>query len=347
MSEPISFGLLAASRIATKAVIEPAELIDAVTVAAVAARSADRAAEAAQRWGAAQSFGSYEELLSSDVDAVYIGTPAALHRQWATATLEAGKHLLCEKLLASNAADAQAIADASTDAAERGVVAMEAFHWRYHPYAEQIRSVLTSGELGDIERVTTRFDIQDGLIKRSDIRWDLALGGGALMDLGCYNVQWLRFVGEVLELGDPAVVSASAVCPVEGVDGSLEAELAWGDGPTGYLHTSMIADNEGDEGLIGGTVANLIVHGSNGTMTARNPLAPQNGAELIVETSDGGRRTEEVASSTTYYHQMLAFLDAIRNGVPFPTTIASGVQNMAIIDDCYRAAGLEPRPIIP
>ncbi|MDH3293120.1 MAG: Gfo/Idh/MocA family oxidoreductase, partial [Acidimicrobiia bacterium] len=190
---------MAASRIATKAVVEPVALIEGVVIGAVAARSAERAAEAAHRWGVARSFGSYEELVASDVDAVYIGTPAALHRPWAVASLEAGKHLLCEKPLASNADDAQVIADAAANAAGRGVVAMEAFHWRYHPYVEQIRSVLESGDLGEVERVTTRFDIQNGHIGRDDIRWNLTIGGGALMDLGCYNIQWLRFVGQVLD----------------------------------------------------------------------------------------------------------------------------------------------------
>jgi predicted dehydrogenase len=345
MSEPIKIGLLAASRIATKAVIEPAALIDDVEVAAVAARSADRASEAALRWGLDRSFGSYRELLDSDVDAVYIGAPAALHRRWAIATLEAGKHLLCEKPLASNAADGQAIADAANAASSRGLVAMEAFHWRYHPYAEQIRDVLDSGELGDVQRVTTRFDIQDGLIGPDDIRWNLAIGGWALMDLGCYNVQWLRFVGHVLGLGEPTVASAQAECPVEGVDGQMEAELRWASGVTGYLHTSMMAQNNGVEGNIGGTVANLVVHGTRGTMTALNPLSPHNGASLIVDV-DGRHRSEDVASSTTYYHQMRAFLAAIHDGTEFPSTIADGVLNMTVIDACYRAAGLDPRPVV-
>ncbi len=344
MTESIKIGLLAASRIATSAVVDPVAQVDGVEISAVAARSADRAAEAAQRWGTPRHYGSYQDLIDSDVDAIYIGTPAALHRRWAVATLEAGKHLLCEKPLASNAADAQIIAEAAAQAAANGVVAMEAFHWRYHPVVDQIRSVLQSGELGDVERVTTRFDIDDGRIALDDIRWNLSIGGGALMDLGCYNIQWLRFVGEVLNLGEPTVESAAAVCPVPGVDGQMEAELRWDAGPTGYLHTSMIADNEGQEGRNGATVANLVVHGTGGTMTVRNPLAPQKGAELIVENGDG-RRIEPVSDSATYYHQMVAFVDAINNGSRFPTTIADGVQNMAIIDACYRAAGLEPRPV--
>ena len=348
MTEPIKLGLLAASRIATQAVVTPAAAVEGVEVAAVAARSGERAAEAAAEWGAERSFGSYQELIDSDVDAIYVATPAALHRRWAVAALEAGKHVLCEKPLASNAEDAAAIAAAAEAASADGVVAMEAFHWRYHPFVDQIRSSIVSGELGNVSRVITRFDIADGNIPRNDIRWDLSIGGGALMDLGCYNVQWLRFVGQVLGLGEPEVTSASAECPVEGVDGALEAELAWSGGAvTGHLETSMIADfsAEDPDDVIGGHITYLIVHGDRGTLKATNPLAPHHGAALVVATDDG-QRFEEVPGSSTYYHQMVAFRDAIATGKPFPTTVADGVANMAVIDACYRAAGLGVRPVI-
>ncbi len=328
----VRLGLLAASRIAERAVIDPIAEVDGIEIAAVAARELDRARAAADRCGAAHAFGSYAELVASpDVDAIYVGTPASLHREWAIATLEGGKHLLCEKPLAANADDARLIAAAA--AAHPDLVAMEAFHWRYHPYTSQIRAVLDSGALGRIDRIEAVFDIPDGRIPRRDIRWDLPLGGGATMDLGCYPIQWVRFAAG----SDPDVVSAEAVCPVEGVDGSLGAELRWPSGVTGRIHSSMIAD--GDE-----VVNWLKVIGEHGTMVAANPLAPQNGgAELTVETADGVER-HEVASTATYRHQLEAFRDAIVDGADFPTTIADGVRNMELVDACYRAAGLDPRP---
>ncbi len=328
----IRIGVLAASRIAEKAVVAQVAKVDGVEISAVGARDAGRAADAAARWGAAHSYGSYRELVESEhVDAVYIGTPATLHRPWTLEALAAGKHVLCEKPLAANAADAEVMASA---AESTGLVAMEAFHWRYHPYAQQIKDVITSGEIGDVRRIESRFDIGSGGIAEGDIRWQYELGGGALMDLGCYPIQFVRWAAG----DDPEVVSASAVCPNDdGVDGQLEAELAWPSlGASGRIHTSMIADFDGAEN-------DLVVTGTNGTLTAVNPLAPQNGASLTVETGDGVR-TEEVADSATYLHQMEAFVDAIANGTPFPTTMRDGVTNMAIIDACYQAAGLDPRP---
>ncbi len=327
----IRVGLVAASRIAVKAIIDPVGDVDGVELTAVGARDLDRARAAADGWGAEHAFGSYRELIESDaVDAVYIGTPASLHREWAIAAIEAGKHVLCEKPLAANADDARLIA-----AAARGgdVVVMEAFHWRYHPYATQIRAMLDSGVLGRIDRIEAVFDIPDGWIGRDDIRWDLAVGGGATMDLGCYSIQWARFAAAA----DPDVVSAEAVCPVEGVDGSLGAELRWPSGVTGWVHSSMIAAGDSVE-------AWLKVTGDQGTLMATNPLAPQNGDAVLTLETAAGTTSTDADRSATYFHQLVAFRDAIVDGTEFPTTVDDGVRNMEIIDACYRAAGLEPRP---
>lgn len=328
---PIRVGLVAASRIAQKAIVDPLAQVDGVELVAVAARDLERARSSADEWGAPLAFGSYEDLMTcGDVDAVYIGTPASLHREWALAAIRAGKHVLCEKPFAANADDAREIADA---AAAGGVVVMEAFHWRYHPFAQQIRDVLDSGVLGRIDRIDAAFDIPDGWIGRDDIRWDLALGGGATMDLGCYAIQWVRFAAAA----EPDVVSATAVCPVDGIDGSLGAELTWPSGVTGSVHSSMIAPGESVE-------AWLRVSGELGTMTAINPLAPQHGGAVLVV--DLGHRVWQrpAATTSTYFHQLVAFRDAIVAGATFPTTADDGVRNMEVIDACYRAAGLDPRP---
>ena len=327
----IRLGLIAASRIAKQAVYDPVGDVDGVELTAIAARDPTRARATASQWGIPNVFDSYDELIASpDVDAVYIGTPASLHRQPAVAAIETGKHVLCEKPFAANADDARLIADAARSS---DVVVMEAFHWRYHPYAQQIRDVLDSGVLGTLQSVEAAFDIPDGHIPRDDIRWDLALGGGATMDLGCYSIQWARFAAGP----DPEVVSAKAVSPVAGIDGSLVAELRWPSGVTGRIQSSMIAP--GDDEVI-----YLRAIGERGEMLATNPLAPQHGGALLTVDVDGTRTTQEVARTATYFHQLEAFRDAIVNGTSFPTTADDGVRNMEIIDACYEAAGLGRRP---
>jgi predicted dehydrogenase len=329
----IRLGLVAASRIAQAAIVDPLPDVDGVELSAVGARDLGRAQEAAAKWGIANAYGSYTELINSDaVDAVYIGSPASYHRESAIEAIEAGKHVLCEKPFAANADDARMIADAARGS---DVVVMEAFHWRYHPYAEQIRQVLDSGVLGRVDRIEGVFDIPDGRIPRTDIRWDLRIGGGATMDLGCYPIQWVRFAAG----SDPDVVSAEAVCPVPGIDGSLVAELRWPSGVTGSIGSSMISESDS-------VVAFLKVTGELGTMMAGNPLAPQNGGAVITVETAGGAQRYEGARSSTYFHQLVAFRDAINDGAPFVTTADDGVRNMEIVDACYRAAGLDPRPTL-
>jgi predicted dehydrogenase len=333
----VRLGLLAAARITDDAVVAAAPAVDGVDIVAVAARSHDRAAAAASRWGIGAAFGSYEAMLESDeVDAVYVATPAALHRAWTLAALEAGKHVLVEKPLAANADDARTI-QAAAEASDR--VVMVAFHWRYHPLVSQMDAILESGVLGAVQRVDAVFEVAASLILPTDIRWELALGGGATMDIGCYPAAWVRHVTD----GEPEVVSAEAQCPVPGVDGALTAELAWPGGVTGSIRGSMLGGEPSELDSFPGHVARLVVRGSAGTMEVSNPLAPQHGASLVVTTASG--TTEHpVVTDTTYSHQLAAFRDAVVDGAPFPTTVADGVATMELIDACYLAAGMEPRP---
>ena len=326
-------GLLSAARITPLAVVEPARRIEGVDVVAVAARTLERAQAAADEWGVERAFGSYEELVESpDIDAIYIATPAALHLRWTLAALAAGKPVLCEKPIAANAVEARQMV-AAADAA--GLVLMEAFHWRYHPHVGQMRSILDSGRLGTIERVEAIADLTEDIIPRDDIRWDITIGGGALMDIGCYPVNWARWaVG-----AEPTVVSAEAECLVPEIDGRLSAELRWESGVTGRIHCSMIAPKGTPK------ILRLDVFGSDGRMLVTNPIQPRQGTALVVETA-AGTETVEVERSSTYDHQLVAFRDAVERGVVPPTTGAEPIANMVVIDDCYRAAGLRPRPSI-
>lgn len=328
---PVRLGLLAAGRITGPAVVAPAELVDGVEIAAVAARSLDRARAGAEMWGAATAYGSYAELIADpDVDAVYIATPAALHHRWTLAAVAAGKDVLCEKPIASNAVEAREMVAA---AATAGRVLMEAFHWRYHPITAQIATIVHGGELGRIEQVNGVFNLPDGHIPRDDIRWDLSLGGGALMDLGCYAAQWVRWV-----MGsEPDVVSAEAECPVPGIDGAMTAELAFPGGGRGRIECSMIASGPPD--------IRLEIVGADAALHVTNPLAPQHGARI--ERRAGGAIDEhpvDGAGTTTYQHQLVAFRDAVTSRVAPITSGADSIATMDLIDACYRAAGLDPRP---
>ena len=329
----MKLGLMANARITDLAIVQPSRLVDNVYLGAVAARSLVRAEKAATEWGVPVAYGNYEELIADDsLDAIYIATPAALHGHWTFAALSSGKHVLCEKPLAANSAEAHEIIATSKAAT---LILMEAFHWRYHPFVDQVRSAIDEG-ISDIHRVEAVFKLPKALFPDTDIRWDLSLGGGALMDLGCYALQWVRWaVGT-----EPSVVSAIAKCPVRSVDGALSAELAWNSGVTGSIECSMIEPGREREQF-------LRVFGASGTLTVVNLLAPHQGAHVVVDNAHGRNVVEADSSTTTYYHQLIAFRDAVNNGVAPITSGDNTLANMELIDACYIAAGLQPRPSHP
>ena len=186
--DPLRIGVLGTARITTAALLEPAASVPEVTVAAVGARSQARALAYAERHGIPVAHGSYHELVEDpDIDAVYNPLPNSLHGPWTLKAIAAGKHVLCEKPFASNADEAARV----TDAAEgSGLVVMEAMHYRYHPLIRRLAELV--GELGPVRHIQgwTSFAVADP----GDIRYDYALGGGALMDGGCYVIDCLRLI---------------------------------------------------------------------------------------------------------------------------------------------------------
>src|SRR5262245_6154694 len=141
--QPLRIGILGAARIAPMALVRPARDVPEARVLAVAARDRQRAERFAQRHGIPRVHPSYQALLDDpEIDAVYIPLPNGLHCEWSVRALEAGKHVLCEKPIASNAVEATRMAEV---AVKTGHVLVEAFHWRCHPLATRMREVLRSG----------------------------------------------------------------------------------------------------------------------------------------------------------------------------------------------------------
>ncbi|HKY15681.1 MAG TPA: Gfo/Idh/MocA family oxidoreductase, partial [Microthrixaceae bacterium] len=175
------------------------------------------------------------------------------------------------------------------------------------------------------------------LASRNDIRWQLDLAGGALMDAGCYPVHMLRHLVGPFAGGEPTVTEATARVRFPGVDRLTEAELRFPNGVTASLRASMWSRH-----LLSLRVR---IHGSQGRLVAINPLAPHYYSSLRVRASAPGAPSfkERPPRSSTYLHQLDAFCDAVQHGTHFPTTTADSIANMAVIDSIYRAAGLGPR----
>jgi len=322
----VQIGVLGAARIAPQALIKPSKANADVVVAAVAARDASRAKAFAAKHGIARVHDSYEALLADpDIDAIYNPLPNGLHGKWTRAALTAGKHVLCEKPFTANAAEARSIAEL---AAQSDKVVMEAFHYRYHPMALRIEEIIASGELGKLKRVEASLCFP--LPKFSDIRYDYALAGGAMMDAGCYPVHMVRTFGG----STPEVVSAQAKLHGPQIDRAMTAELQFADGHTGRIRCSMWSPRLLD--------IRARVIGDQGELRALNPLLPQIYHRLSVRSANG-KRAERFPRRATYAYQLDAFAAAVLHGEPVKTTPEDAIENMTVIDAIYRAAGLPIR----
>jgi predicted dehydrogenase len=327
---PLRIGILGAARIAPAALLRPAASVDGVEVVAVAARSRDRAARLAGRYGVSKALGGYAELLADpDVDAVYIPLPNGLHADWTQRALAAGKHVLCEKPLTANEAEAQLVAAA---AASSGLVLMEAFHYRYHPLARRIDQILHGEQrLGAIRQVETWMCFP--LPRFSDIRYRYDLAGGATMDAGCYALHAARFAGP----GEPEVVGARAKLLRRGgqasVDRAMSIDLRYPTGATGAAHTSMWSSTLLKIGLK--------VTGERGELSVPFFVLPR--LATLKLTVDGRTTREKVRGDSTYTYQLRAFRDAVGGADTNLTPPADSILTMRLVDAAYRAAGLEVR----
>src|SRR5262245_19259609 len=231
--DSVRIGILGAARIAPMAVVTPARAVSTVDVCAIAARDPERARAFALKHGIATVARDYAELIADPaLDAIYNPLPNSLHAEWTIRALEAGKHVLCEKPLTANAAEAERVVEA---AQRSGKVCMEAFHWRYHPLAERMLAIIASGELGPVRHIEASLCYP--LLERRSIRWRLDLAGGVLMDAGCYPVSILRHLAGA----EPNVVSAAARLASPGLDRRMDATLAFADGRTGAITCSMLS----------------------------------------------------------------------------------------------------------
>jgi predicted dehydrogenase len=320
----LKIGVLGAARITKDALIKPARKVDGVEVVAIAARDRQRAAEAAAKHGIPNVLDSYEAMLADpEIDAVYIPTPNGLHGRWTLAAIAAGKHVLCEKPFTANADEADKVAKAAKSSS---VVVMEAHHTSHHPQTKRAAEIVRSGVLGELESAEAAFIVP--MPPSGDIRWNVDLAGGSLMDLGCYPIRWLRDVLGVV----PTVSSAKAV-DRNGIDASMDARLDYAGVP-GRVRAAMWTNPP--------LLIEAQVRGSAGVMKVRMPFAPQIKGKISVDGPDL-RIREKADKHASYAYQLEAFRDAVETGGPNIANVDAAIETMETIDDIYRAAGMDVR----
>ena len=320
-------GIIGAANIADKAVIEPAKAIDEVELVGIAARDPARAEALARRTGMERVYPTYADLIAdTSLDAVYIPLANSLHAEWTVAALEAGRHVLCEKPLTSNAPQAETV----VETAQRcGRVMMEAFHWRYHPVA--YRMIELSHQIGTLQRVEAHFNAR---IPSDNVRFQYELAGGGFMDLGCYCVHMVRTVVG----SEPEVLRAEAVEGPPGIDLSMRAELSFSGGLPAVVSSSMVADRS--EWPSAMTVR---VWGEAGHFEVLNPMAPQMGHRISGTLADGTTVDEVLDLRSSYEFQLRAFCRAVAGQERPLTGGQDAIANMRVIDAVYEASGLGAR----
>ncbi len=294
---------------------------------AVASRDAARAREFAQAHDIPRHHGSYEALLDDpDIDAVYVPLPNALHREWTIRAAEAGKHVLCEKPLAMTASECREMADVAEQA---GVRLMEAFMYRFHPRTERLLELVHGGVAGDVRAIHSAFTFR--LTRPGNIRMSAELGGGALMDVGCYCVNVSRTV-----LGaEPVEARAWAEWAETGVDARLAGALRFESGVVAQFDCAL--DLERREAVE--------VAGTDAWLSVDSAFLPGTGDVEIVEHRGRGDVARHTITGVDEYRLMVEhFADAVLTGAPLRYDAAEAAANMAAIEALYRSARNGGRP---
>ncbi|MEP1123820.1 MAG: Gfo/Idh/MocA family oxidoreductase, partial [Ilumatobacter sp.] len=244
---PVGFGVIGANSFVANAAVLPA--IDAAVNSRLVA-TASRSSHVPERWRSTD-VGSYEAVIAHpEVEAVYIPLPNGMHREWTERAAAAGKHVLCEKPLASDVASATAMATACTAA---GVLLAEAWMTPFHRrYREVVRRAI-AGDIGDVVAVDGSFRFTIGPEADGNYRWDPHQGGGALLDVGIYCL------GAIVEIfGDhPETIRGTRVIR-GGVDASTAAMLEYAGGRVGFIGCSFV-DEPFQQLVIDGTLGTLAI----------------------------------------------------------------------------------------
>ena len=280
-----------------------------------------RRAEYAARYPQATVTASFADALADDtVDAVAIATPVPTHYALAKQALEAGKHVLCEKPIGLDAADAERLAYAA--AGHPTLKVMEAFMYRHHPQWQKACEIVRGGGIGQLRAIHTAFSYFN--VDGSNIRNQRDAGGGGLMDIGCYAISLSRLVFA----DEPhRVVATATVDPVFGTDSLASALLEFRGGPALFTCSTQLVPYQ-----------RVQIFGTDGRVELEIPFnAPPDAAHYLWHQRGSDITTEDVGRHDQYLIQGDLFSRAILDNTPVPTPLSDAVANMRVIDRIFKS----------
>jgi len=322
----LRWGILSTADIARSKVVPGIKTAQRCEVVAIASRDAARARVVADELGIPISHDSYEALLADpEVDAVYIPLPNHLHAEWTIAAARAGKHVLCEKPLALTAADAQRMIDVCRG---EGVRLMEAFMYRLHPSWVAVGALVASGRIGRLTSVQSWFSYFND--DPTNIRNNLAAGGGALYDIGCYSVNLSRMLFGVEPTGVEASITRD---PSSGVDVLASAILEFATGTATFTCSTRVETDQ-----------RVHVYGSEGRLSIEIPFnIPPDRPTHVFVTAGGDPPVAPAIETLTfptkdpYTAEAERFAAAILDDLPTPTPPEDAVANLRVIERIFAA----------
>jgi predicted dehydrogenase len=318
MSEKIRWGVISTANIGRNRVIPAIQQSRNGTVLAVASRSLGQARAFADALNIPRAYGSYEELIADpDIDAIYNPLPNSMHAEWSIRCAQAGKPTLCEKPLASDAAEAQTMVDAF---AQHGVLFAEAFMYRFHPQTQKVKALIEAGGVGRVTVMSATFSFAIRPGDEANIRLSQPLAGGGLMDVGCYCINVMRLMsGE-----EPRAAHAFArIGDQTRVDETLTGVLDFPSGAVGHFDCSLRT-----------AFANTYeIRGTDGRIRVNEAFVMVPDKETLIEHWQGGAYSRITIPPANSYTLMAEdFADALIHNRPPRYLPQDGVNNMRVID---------------
>jgi predicted dehydrogenase len=317
----ISWGVLSTARIGLKKVIPAMQKGKHSTIAAIASRHFEKAQSAARDLGIPQAYGSYEELLAdSEIDAVYIPLPNHLHVAWTLKALQAGKHVLCEKPLGLNLQEVEYLHKEAKKFP--ALKAMEAFMYRHHPQWTMAKKLVDEGAIGELKSIHSIFSYHN--IDPADIRNQAEIGGGGLLDIGCYCISVSRFLFN----REPVRVTGTIdYDPQMKIDRLASGVLEFEQGAATFTCSTQLTNHQ-----------RVSIYGKLGSLEIANPFTPQPDESCKLILQAGSQSKEIVVEARDQYTlQGDLFSQAILNDTNVPTPLEDGVANMRVIDGIIRS----------
>ena len=318
----IRWGVLSTAKIGTERVIPAMQKGEYSAVTAIASRQLDNAQAAAKKLGIEKAYGSYEALLAApDVDAVYIPLPNHLHVPWSIKALEAGKHVLCEKPIGLSAAQAQELVNAAQKFPRLKI--MEAFMYRHHPQWQLARQWVDAGKIGTLQTIQTFFSYHN--TDPTNIRNMADIGGGGLMDIGCYCISLSRFI---FNAEPKRVCGLIDYDPNFNTDRLTSGILEFAAGTSTFTCSTQLVPHQ-----------RVNIFGDKGRIEIEIPFNAPPDRPCKVWYTDGSKLEEvtlEICDQYTIQGDL--FARAILEDKPVPTPLTDAVANMQVIEAINQSA---------